>query len=93
MACPAPRPIPRNQWTASPIDGPELFAAVFEPDGSIRDIGAFRIADDRGDPRNTLEVRVAPRATARIEVRKFVFGGPSGDDFYPAGAGLWKWYF
>jgi Tfp pilus assembly protein FimT len=77
--------------------GSALQVAVFEPDGSIRDIGAFRFADDRGDPRNTLEVRVAPQSTARIEVRKYVYGGScTGADaptcFHPAGAGLWQWY-
>jgi type II secretory pathway pseudopilin PulG len=81
----------------TPVPGGNLKAAVFEPDGSIRDTGAFRFADDRGDPRNTLEVRVSPRSTARIEVRKYVYGGGcTGTDlpacFYPAGAGLWQWY-
>ena len=42
--------------------------AVFLPDGSIERSGAFRFEDSRG---NRLEVRVEPRATARVEVRKW----------------------
>lgn len=65
--------------------------AVFEPDGSIRDAGAFRIADGK-DPANIFEVLVAPQATARISVRKYVYDGPNGDDFYPQGGNSWEWY-
>ncbi|MEM1245437.1 MAG: GspH/FimT family pseudopilin [Acidobacteriota bacterium] len=72
--------------------------AVFEPDGSVRETGAFRIADARG---NFFEIRVEPRATARVEVRKYYptppfASGTSG--FYPrgkdatSGANLWKWF-
>lgn len=68
-----------------------LKGAVFESDGSIRDEGAFRIADGK-DPANIFEVRIAPRATARIAVRKYVYDGPNGDDFYPQGGNSWKWY-
>lgn len=63
--------------------------AVFQPDGSIDDEGAFRISDARG---NHLEVRVAPSATARIEVRKWQngawkdFGDPQDPDFE-----TWEW--
>lgn len=42
--------------------------AVFLSDGSVANIGAFRFEDSRG---NQLEVRVGPRATARVEVRKW----------------------
>ena len=42
--------------------------AVFEPDGSVRALGAFRLADAKN---NYLEVRVEPRATARISLRKW----------------------
>jgi prepilin-type N-terminal cleavage/methylation domain-containing protein len=41
--------------------------AIFQPDGSIQDIGGFRFGDDVG---NFLEVWVSPSATARIEVHK-----------------------
>lgn len=54
-----------NLLTASP-DGTRV--AVFLSDGSIDKIGAFRFEDSRG---NRLEVRVEPRATARVEVRKW----------------------
>ncbi|HUO86285.1 MAG TPA: GspH/FimT family pseudopilin [Thermoanaerobaculia bacterium] len=42
--------------------------AIFEPDGSIRDTGGFRLADSRG---NFLEIRIAPRATGRVAMLKF----------------------
>ena len=42
--------------------------AIFDPDGSIRAIGAIRIADDRG---NFLEMRVSPRATGRVALYKW----------------------
>lgn len=42
--------------------------AVFLNDGSVEAAGAFRFGDFRD---NFLEVRVAPRSTARIEIRKW----------------------
>jgi prepilin-type N-terminal cleavage/methylation domain-containing protein len=48
--------------------GPGGRVAVFEPDGSIRDTGAFRITDGRG---NFLEIVVEPAATARVRLRKW----------------------
>lgn len=73
-------------------------AAVFEPDGSIRDIGSFRIADARG---NFFELRIAPQATAQVEVRKYYKDSPpwgGSPDFYPqgthpAGYPLWRWWY
>lgn len=60
-----------NEGEAS-IDGFTDFAgaqaAVFQPNGSVADEGAFRIADVR---ENFLELRIAPAATGRIEVRKW----------------------
>ncbi|HSG41198.1 MAG TPA: GspH/FimT family protein [Thermoanaerobaculia bacterium] len=41
--------------------------AVFLRDGSIRNTGAFRFADEHG---NFLQVRVEPQATARVELQK-----------------------
>ncbi len=41
--------------------------AVFLPDGSIRDVGGFRLGDLNG---NFLEVWVEPQATARVELHK-----------------------
>ena len=81
-----------NEDEAS-IDGLTQFdgvvSAVFRPNGSVADDGAFRLADQRD---NFLEVRVAPAATARIEVRKWQdgvwlgTGDPSESDFIP-----WTW--
>lgn len=45
-------------------DGP-----VFRTDGSVEAEGAIRIRDER---QNFLEVRVAPAATAKIQLRKFL---------------------
>lgn len=76
------------------VNGQQI--AIFEPDGSIRDTGAFRFADDKG---NFLEVRVEPAATARITLQKYnrnpAWGGPA--QFYPkgrhstSGDPLWTW--
>lgn len=71
----------------TPFDG--AVSAVFQPNGSVADEGAFRIADLRG---NFLEVRVAPAATGRIEIRKWQdevwrgTGDPTDPDFI-----AWKW--
>jgi hypothetical protein len=78
-------------WTSVP--GSPLPVAVFEPDGSIRDEGGIRIGDSQEARRNIFEVRVTPKATARVEMRKYAWDGAGGPpDFYPGGAGLWKWY-
>ena len=60
--------------------------AMFQTDGSVRDDGAIRISDGRS---NFLEVRVAPKATARVELRKW-----DGSAFRVAGEGgvQWQWY-
>jgi hypothetical protein len=70
-------------------------AAVFDPDGSIRDLGAFRFCDGKSPRANIFEIRIEPEATARIEVRKWIYGGPDGlgtDTFLSAGGGTWTWY-
>jgi type II secretory pathway pseudopilin PulG len=61
--------------------------AVMQIDGSVRDIGAFRLgfraSDD--DPGNFFEVRVSPQATARVQIRKFDRDrtpGPDGMNYY-----------
>lgn len=58
---------------------------TFEGDGSVELEGAFRFGDPRG---NFLEVRVAPAATARAEVRKW-----DGSDWQAPGEGgqAWQW--
>lgn len=65
-------------WTGS---GQE---AVFLPNGTAIDEGAFRFADKRG---NLLEVRLAPAAIGRVEVRKF-----NGLDWVGRDQGGWKWH-
>ncbi len=77
----------------TPIGGESaLRVAVFLPDGSIRDAGAFRLADGKQPQPNVLEVRVEPAATARVEIRKYLFAGTNGAGFYSSGGGTWQWY-
>lgn len=61
--------------------------AVFLTDGSVIEAGAFRFADTRG---NFLEARVEPRATARIEIRKY---DDVAGEWYSFGEGgkPWVW--
>jgi prepilin-type N-terminal cleavage/methylation domain-containing protein len=68
-----------------------LRVAVFEPDGSIRHPGAFRVADGQRPLANVLEVRIAPRATARIRINEYIHDGRDGAGFYPSGDGEWRW--
>ena len=72
--------------TVSPPDGDEQ-VAVFAPDGSIADIGAFRMGDARG---NFFEVRIEPQATARIQVRKYDEGADDWLEHRENGQ-PWKW--
>lgn len=44
------------------------YVAILEPDGSIRDIGAYRFGDERG---NFLQIEIAPTATARVTLKKW----------------------
>jgi prepilin-type N-terminal cleavage/methylation domain-containing protein len=68
-------------------------AAVFEPGGSIRDVGAIRVGDGKTPEANVFEIRVEPEATARIELRKWIYGeGGDPDAFLPSGGGTWTWY-
>jgi prepilin-type N-terminal cleavage/methylation domain-containing protein len=64
--------------------------AVFEPNGSVADVGAFRVRDDR---QNFLEIRVSPEATAQIKLLKW----HSNDNAWYTrdmrdGKVLWEWY-
>jgi prepilin-type N-terminal cleavage/methylation domain-containing protein len=71
-------------FSADPEGGPSM--AIFRPDGSIAENGEFHISDPYG---NHLEVRVGlPKATARIEVRKF-----ESSDYVPNGdkGNAWTW--
>lgn len=63
--------------------------ALFQPNGSVEEETAFRIGDVRD---NFLEARIAPAATARIELRKWQGGewigtGDPADPDYQA----WEW--
>jgi len=60
---------------------------VFLPDGSVQELGAFRIADVRG---NFLEIRVEPQATARVHVLKW---DETAEDWYTRDQGgkAWEW--
>ncbi len=49
--------------------GTEDRGVIIEPNGSVDAEGAFRIADLRG---NHLEIRIAPAATARVELRMWI---------------------
>ena len=61
--------------------------AVFLPDGSIEETGAFRFSDGN---RNFFELAVEPRATARIQIRKWHEGQ---ERFVAAGEEPgWRWY-
>ncbi|HPK64954.1 MAG TPA: prepilin-type N-terminal cleavage/methylation domain-containing protein [Thermoanaerobaculia bacterium] len=78
-----------------------IAAAVFMPNGSVLVEGAYRFSEETA--RNFLEVRVAPRGTARIVVRKYNPSGPVAGEFWyesglTAGSGpgsgrnVWEWY-
>lgn len=80
-----------GDFSASPIAGdPNL--AIFQPDGSIQATGGFRFGDDLG---NFLEVWVAPKATARIEIHKcrVCTDASIRADWYASGEGgqVWTW--
>ncbi len=59
--------------------------AVFNSDGSVSKVGAFRTGDLEG---NYLEVRVDPQATARVQIRKW-----DGAEYLAQGdkGKTWKW--
>ena len=73
------------------VDGFEVVGnagwVVFNADGSAVRAGAFRFGDGRD---NFLEVRAAPRTTARVELRMYDAGA---DAWYGAGEGgsSWDW--
>jgi hypothetical protein len=81
---------------AQSLDGLTLVAgtpvAVFEPNGSIRDVGAIRLGDGKAPRANIFEIRIEPEATARIERRKWIYGEGGSDAFLPSGGGTWTWY-
>ncbi len=75
-----------DQFTEVPDeDVPNV--AVMQTDGSIRDLGAFRLGfrTGEGEPGNFFEVRVSPQATARVQIRKYDpdrTPGPDGMNYY-----------
>lgn len=81
-------------FTAAPEDDlPEI--AVFQPDGSVRNRGAFRFGDLKG---NILEVRASPEATGRVQIRKYqperAEPNLEGTFYFPPASGneRWVWY-
>lgn len=79
-----------DEFSADPAGG-DASVAIFQGDGSVSDIGGFRFGDETG---NFLEVRVAPLATARIEVRKCLLCvADDDDDWYANGKDgrAWTW--
>jgi len=83
----------------TPVPGEAVRVAVFEPDGSIRHAGGFRISDGK-DPSNIFEIRIDPPATARVELLKFTYdvvdglnplADPAGS-WFPQGGNNWEWY-
>ena len=80
-------------------DVPDARIAVFQPDGSIRDQGGFRISDGK-NPANVFEVRIEPPATARMEILKYVYGDVRGvnpgaspvGSWFGQGGNMWEWY-
>lgn len=68
--------------------------AIYLPDGTILDTGAFRFADERG---NFLEIRAAPIATAKLQIRKHDLSLPANGDgthWYARreGGEPWHWF-
>jgi prepilin-type N-terminal cleavage/methylation domain-containing protein len=79
-----------NPGNPDPPDG----QVIFQTDGSVLDVGAFRIADERN---NYLELRVSPQASGRIQVRKYnplLAPNYDGTQWYARGEGgsPWQWY-
>lgn len=73
----------------NPADPSGAKVAIFQGDGSVDETGAFRLGDDLG---NFLEVRVAPAATARIELRKcLVCASDVPGDWRAQGEGGQSW--
>ncbi|MDX1502018.1 MAG: prepilin-type N-terminal cleavage/methylation domain-containing protein [Thermoanaerobaculia bacterium] len=67
--------------------------AIFDVNGSVRAAGAFRFADQRG---NYFEVRVAPAATGKVQIRKWDSTAPvnwDGTHWYAEGEveRAWSW--
>lgn len=77
-------------------DGDSNPVIVFEPDGSVRNIGGVRFADWDAD--NFFELRIAPAATARVQLLKYNESSNwDGPNFLPRGSDpdsgepYWRW--
>lgn len=73
-------------------DGTEHWV-MFDPDGSLDPVGAFRYGDNRG---NFFEVRFGPAATGKVQVRKYndsVAVNHDGTKWWGNAEGVpWEWY-
>jgi len=60
---------------------------TFNPDGSVGEVGSFRLADNNA---NYLELRIDPQATARVQVRKW---NDTDNAWYTRNQGgkAWEW--
>ena len=78
-----------DRLSVDPEDASKPNVAIFDSNGAVAAVGAFRFADTY---ENYLEVRVEPAATARIEVRKARQDG-SAWNWYASGDGgeAWTW--
>lgn len=97
-------PLPRHVFIWAPGESPQGPSAVegftphpdasfpnqivFTRNGSVRDIGAFRFGDEVG---NFLELRVSPRASGRVQLRKW---DPDATEWYMRNEDgkRWQWY-
>jgi type II secretory pathway pseudopilin PulG len=61
-------------------------AACFQTDGSVLNVGAFRLQDGKG---NYLEVAVEPAATGKVTVRKWDCAAAEWRERYEN----WTWYY
>lgn len=79
-------------FSPDPTPGATLRQLILEADGSARDAGAFRFGL-AGSPGNYYELRVDPPATARIQLRKYIWDPPAAYlSRNPGSAATWPWY-
>lgn len=79
--------------TPDPTPGDFPNQIVLNPDGSARDSGAFRFGL-KGTPGNFYELRVEPAATARVQLRKYIWTQtpPVFMARNPNDSATWTWY-
>jgi hypothetical protein len=78
---------PGSQPAITPAIAVDDDCFTFLADGSVKELGAFRFGDVRG---NFLEVQIEPKATARVQVRKW---DETANDWYTRDEGgkAWEW--